>query len=261
MSEENRSDASALSPEPPPSVPEEGFSPPPVPPEPENPFVPMPGSIGMGALLDTLLKQPGHVICELDGNRRRQVLGMLFGIAGLAFLVYGFLVGWFSGGRQLWAAPVKIAVGALCSGLLCLPSLYIFSCLSGIEVRFSYAFGLLTGLLALTAVLLMGFAPVAWLFSVSTDSIMFMGLLHYGFWGLGTYFGMRFLSKGYERDVTAASGYLTVWMVVYILVTVQMTTTLRPIIGEADTFLPTEKKFFLDHWLTLDGSMGDRGQK
>jgi hypothetical protein len=27
-----------------------------------------------------------------------------------------------------------------------------------------------------------------------------------------------------------------------------MTTALRPILGTADTFFPTEKKFFLAHW-------------
>jgi hypothetical protein len=27
-----------------------------------------------------------------------------------------------------------------------------------------------------------------------------------------------------------------------------MTTALRPIVGTADTFLPTQKKFFLSHW-------------
>jgi hypothetical protein len=28
-----------------------------------------------------------------------------------------------------------------------------------------------------------------------------------------------------------------------------MTTTLRPIIGRSDHFLPQEKKFFLTHWV------------
>ncbi len=27
-----------------------------------------------------------------------------------------------------------------------------------------------------------------------------------------------------------------------------MTTALRPIVGKADTFLPTKKLFFLSHW-------------
>jgi hypothetical protein len=35
----------------------------------------------------------------------------------------------------------------------------------------------------------------------------------------------------------------------FILVCFQMTTTLRPIVVPSKTFLPTEKKFFLAHWL------------
>jgi hypothetical protein len=27
-----------------------------------------------------------------------------------------------------------------------------------------------------------------------------------------------------------------------------MTTALRPLVGQADTVLPTEKKFFITHW-------------
>jgi hypothetical protein len=37
-------------------------------------------------------------------------------------------------------------------------------------------------------------------------------------------------------------------MVIFLLVMVQMTTALRPLIGTADTLLPTEKRFFLGHW-------------
>jgi hypothetical protein len=37
-------------------------------------------------------------------------------------------------------------------------------------------------------------------------------------------------------------------MIIFLLVMLQMTTTLRPIVGTAETFLPTEKKFFLNHW-------------
>jgi hypothetical protein len=32
------------------------------------------------------------------------------------------------------------------------------------------------------------------------------------------------------------------------LVALQMSTALRPLLGRADTFLPTEKQFFLTHW-------------
>jgi len=41
-------------------------------------------------------------------------------------------------------------------------------------------------------VLLIGFAPVAWLFSQSTESLLLMGALHLVFWLIATYFGLRF---------------------------------------------------------------------
>jgi hypothetical protein len=34
-----------------------------------------------------------------------------------------------------------------------------------------------------------------------------------------------------------------------VLVMLQMTTAVRPLVGTSDTFLPKEKKFFLAHWL------------
>jgi hypothetical protein len=37
-----------------------------------------------------------------------------------------------------------------------------------------------------------------------------------------------------------------------------MTTTLRPIVGRSDRFLPGEKKFFLTHWLESLGGKPDR---
>jgi hypothetical protein len=37
-------------------------------------------------------------------------------------------------------------------------------------------------------------------------------------------------------------------MIIFVVVCLQMTTALRPILGTSDTFLPTEKRFFLAHW-------------
>ena len=35
------------------------------------------------------------------------------------------------------------------------------------------------------------------------------------------------------------------------LVSLQMMTTLRPIVGHSERLLPVEKKFFMNHWLEL----------
>jgi hypothetical protein len=186
------------------------------------------------------LRQPGS---------GRLMLAMVM-VSILCSLIYGLVVGTFSMGTQLWAAPVKIAAGLLVTALICLPSLYIFTCLSGSEARLSEIFGLVAGLLMLMTILLIGFAPVAWLFSQSTNSVVWMGILHLVFWFIATMFGLKFLDSGFSHSKARSSAGLYTWIIIFILVAVQMTTALRPIVGKSDTdtFFPTTKKFFLSHW-------------
>jgi hypothetical protein len=58
------------------------------------------------------------------------------------------VVGSFSGGVQWWAAPLKIAAGLSLSAILCLPSLYVFSCLTGQEIRIRDLSSVVAGMLA-----------------------------------------------------------------------------------------------------------------
>jgi hypothetical protein len=169
-------------------------------------------------------------------------------VGAVCTLGYGVVVGSFSGGQQLWIAPVKIAGGLLLSSLICLPSLYVFACLSGSQARLVEIVGSVAGLLMLTAVLLVGFAPVAWLFSQSTESATCMAILHLLFWMTATLFGLRFLSASFSHSQAQSKAGLNTWIVIFLLVCCQMTTTLRPIIGTADTFLPRDKRFFLNYW-------------
>jgi hypothetical protein len=97
-------------------------------------------------------------------------------------------------------------------------------------------------------VLLIGFAPVAWVFSQSTDSLAAMGALHLVFWIIATYFGLRFMCAGFGF-LAGNGGGLRVWIAIFLLVMVQMTTALRPIIGTSDSLLQKEKKFFVKHWI------------
>jgi len=200
------------------------------------------------AALEAILRQPRRVMYQVrQPNSGRLILGMAI-VAVLCSLVYGVVVGTFSNGAQLWAAPAKIAGGLLLSALICLPSLYIFTCLSGSRARLAEICGLVGGLLLLTTILLIGFAPVAWLFSQSTESVSWMGALHLLFWFIATCFGLRFLDHGFSHSQARSKAGLNTWMVIFVLVAVQMTTALRPIVGTARTFLPEEKKFFLAHW-------------
>jgi hypothetical protein len=203
---------------------------------------------GLVAAVEAILRQPRRVMFQLRQQSQGDLIALLLGIAVLCSLIYGVVVGTFSGGGQLWGAPVKITAGLLISALICLPSLYIFSCLSGSEARLVEVFGLVAGLLSLMTVLLIGFAPVAWVFSQSTDSVAAMGALHLVFWLISTYFGLRFLQAGFNHLSAQTNSGLKVWTVIFLLVALQMTTALRPMVGPAGPFPPAEKKFFLSHW-------------
>jgi hypothetical protein len=104
----------------------------------------------------------------------------------------------FSGGPQLWVAPVKIIGGALLTAAICLPSLYVLACLGGANdtLRLGPLAGLLLATIALNATLLVSFAPIAWVFSQSTDSIAFISCLHLVLWSVGFYFGLRLVVIG-----------------------------------------------------------------
>ena len=198
--------------------------------------------------VEAILRQPRRVMYQLRQPGSGKLMAAMLFVAIVCIILYGVVVGSFSMGQQLWAAPVKLALGMLISALICLPSLYIFTCLSGSRARLAEMCGLLTGLLMLMTLLLVGFAPVAWLFSQSTDSITWMGVLHLVFWFIAAFFGLRFLEAGFSHTRARSSAGLNVWIIVFILVVIQMTTALRPIIGTSKDFLPTTKKFFITHW-------------
>jgi hypothetical protein len=212
---------------------------------------------------EAILRQPRRVMCQLRQPGAGRLIVAMLGVSILCGLIYGVVVGTFSMGTQLWAAPVKIAGGLLVSAVICLPSLYIFACLSGSQARLSEIVGLVTGLLMLMTILLVGFAPVAWLFSQSTRSVEWMGTLHLLFWAIATAFGLRFLAAGFSHTNARSNSGLATWVIIFVLVVLQMTTALRPIVGKADTFLPTEKKFFVSHWrdsLKLSGKDGSESR-
>ncbi len=198
--------------------------------------------------IETILRHPRRMMFQLRQPGAGQLIAAMIFVSVVCALIYGVVAGTFSGGTQLWAAPVKITLGLLISALICLPSLYIFTCLGGSQARLVEVFGLLAGLLMLMTILLIGFAPVAWIFSQSTESVAWMGTLHLAFWFIATGFGLRFLETGFSHSNAKSLAGFRIWAVIFLLVALQMTTALRPILGTSATFLPTEKQFFLSHW-------------
>jgi hypothetical protein len=225
-----------------------------------NSLQPMEGPATLGSCLENLLKTPGRVLHEcLQGNAKVTLWLLLAAVICLA--AFGLLLGSFSGGTQWWAAPAKVTLGCMVSALICMPSLYILMALSGATVRLAGVLSLLAASLALTGVLLAGFAPVLWVFSQSTTSLPFMGTLAVVFWLISLIFGLKLLIQAHhEASPNAGGGYVVLWLLIFVVVTLQMSTALRPIIGSSDSLLPKEKRFFLYHWgCEIDGGAEGSG--
>lgn len=235
---------------PPPPLPHQPLK---LPPDQRLALEPMQKPVDFMGVFETVLRRPGQILHALSTGSHRPAwwLGLLM-VLGLA--LFGFLLGTFSGGTQLWATPAKITGGVLASALICLPSFYIFLCLSGVEIRLSTACGLLLMALALTSLLLLALAPVVWLFTQATESPGFMGFLALGFWLVAISFGLQLIVAGAEKLGVTKSGYLLVWTTIFLVVTLQMSTALRPILGTSDHLFPSERKFFIEHWISsLEG--------
>jgi hypothetical protein len=208
---------------------------------------PLAAAPDLKSLFEALLRRPQALVAHLAKDQGGATAK--FGAMALvAYLLFGVVLGCFAKHEQLWAAPLKITAGLGFAGLICFPSLYIFATLAGARVGIGQLGACLAGALALAGLLLLGFAPAVWIFAESTDSFGFMGTLAIGAWLIAVHFALRFLKAAVLATGGSQKGPMAVWSLVFLLVTLQMTTTLRPILGPSDILFTQEKKFFLQHW-------------
>ena len=224
-------------------------------PQPKTNAPPLPDRPGIHDLFEGLLRQPAEVARHAAADSLPAIRSYaVITVASLA--VFGLVLGTFSYHEQLWAAPLKVIAGLLFAGVICFPSLYIFSCLGGSRASTRRLAALLGGMLALAGLLLLGFAPAVWIFTQGTTSFGFMGFLTITSWLLALGFAFRFMGSALKEHGATRFTPITIWCGVFLLVTLQLTTSLRPILGRSDRFLTDEKKFFLQHWVeTVDDTI------
>ncbi len=201
--------------------------------------------------LEGLLKSPLWVVRKIEKDVDLWREGLYWLGWGLCFhAIYGFAVALFGGWNAAMMTIVKAPLIALCSLGLCLPSLYIFSCVGGIRVTLSQTFALATSILAMIGLLLIGLAPISWLFSVSTERVAFPTLMNVIGWLIAVGFAanlLRYLKKTQTLRQTLG---LKWWLIIYIIVSFQMATTMRPLLTKPDSgWWDSGKKFFIVHFL------------
>ncbi len=109
---------------------------------------------------------------------------------------YGLCMGLAAGPGMALLVMIKIPLVLVLSVLICLPSFYVFSALTGSPLRANEALRSLGAFALLTGVLWAALAPVTGFFTLSTDpSSGFIATLHGVVLGLGMIIGLTFVGR------------------------------------------------------------------
>ena len=206
---------------------------------------------GTENIVTALLKAPAKVadIIALQQKSLLAATSALLTVAVACHAVFGIAIGLFAGWPVAIMDVIKVPLVALCSLLLCFPSLYVFACVAGSPLSISQTFALGCSCLAMIGLLLVGLAPVAWLFAVSTENLPFIVILTLLIWLVAVSFAARYVGKLRSNPLFQRQGGIKMWFLILIVVTLQMTTCMRPMLGKPGSGWWTGgKQFFLSHF-------------
>lgn len=176
-----------------------------------------------------------------DPDARPSAPRLLIG-AALCVAIYATAAGFFQGGSSVALAALKMPLILFGSVLLCIPSLYILTTLSGATYTPREFGAAVAGFCAIAGLILLALMPVTWLFSVSTLSLGFVVWLHILVWMTALVFARRLLI----RTASTARGAVGFWLVLLFLVSLQMTTYFRPVLWRSPgaPLIELEKRSF-----------------
>jgi hypothetical protein len=201
----------------------------------------------LSTLVAACLRSPEMLRASIGQDPSARTRLLLLVIVAMAFV--GFLMAAFSGGLQVLAVPLKVIAGTIAAMSVCLPSLFVFSNLAGVQVGIRQALGTMLVAVVVLALVLVAVAPVALVFALSTESTAVVGAIHVLFLLIAARFGGAALSRIWADDGGGRSGAATWWIVLFVVVLLQLSTTLRPLIGEYQPLDLSDKKIFFEHWL------------
>ena len=213
----------------------------------ESTAVPAPDTL-LGTL-DELLRRPDRIAERLDGRAiPRFIVGGI-----VCCVLYGAAAGMFQGGEQIVMAALKAPLVMFVSLLLCAPSFYVFSALTGTEVTPRWTWISIFGFGAVLGLMLVALLPVAWLFSVSSRTLVFPVILHSGIWLTALTLGQRFLKAVYA---SRGGNLPSAWILLFLLVSFQVASQMRPMLWseESADFFEPRRMFFMEHFsLIIEG--------
>ncbi len=168
---------------------------------------------------------------------------------------YGFFMGWYAlrthgadGLRQLISSTVKVPLLFLFTLGVTFPSLYVFGVLTGSRLSFAQSVRMVGEWIVVILAVAASLGPILGFFTVSTESYAFIVLLNALLLGTAGLAGCLSLQRRlFQIESTVSTDgmaqtpirqtnalILTVWIVVFGIVGVQMGWVMRPFVGAPD---------------------------
>jgi len=194
--------------------------------------------------MNELLKRPDDALSRATERPPSRSVALLAGAIG-CYVLYGAAAGLFQGGSTVAIAVLKVPLIIVGTLVLCVPSFYIFTALAGIDYTPRTFATAIAGFCGVAGLILLALMPIVWLFSVSTISLGFVVWLHVLTWMAALVFARQFLI----RSARSASAAIGLWLVLVFLVSLQMTTYVRPVLWRSagEPIFAREKMSFFTH--------------
>lgn len=247
--------------------------PPPMPAEPAPAPAPAAAPAAPGSLSELLKAPDRYALGIVGGGDVGPRIALALAAAAAGFALYFFAAGFFAEWRIALLDAAKGAGVALFAFALCLPSLYVFSCVSGATLRAGQIVAAGAACLATAGMLLAALAPVLWLFAVSSSSAAFVTALAVLLAVPAVWLAVRPAIGLQTAGGVRSTAGLRLWLAVLAIVALQTVTLLRPMLSAPERSAeggaaaesvgapatPPEKMFFLEHFVrTLDSSPARR---
>ncbi len=189
-------------------------------------------------LILDLLRTPKQVALSIGSQSDPwEIILSLFLIVVVGGSVYGVVLGFVRGGRQILSSAIKAPSVPLLSLAITLPLLFVVNAVCGGQATLLQTVAIALHPIAVGALIVLACAPVLAFFGFTSD-YHFSKLLHLVVCGVAGIYGLRML----HADLTALGGKLhlttssvfVLWIGLYGFVAAQMTWSLRPFIGVPD---------------------------
>ena len=190
------------------------------------------------AVIEAILRNRQRFFLEIRRgvDLRIKIRAML--VSGIVFFaLYGSVMGSTHSLWQVLSSAAKLPLLFLATLVVCMPTLYFFNLIFGSNQSLTQIFCLVLTAIAVTAVLLLSFAPIVMFFLLTTNNYQFFKLLNVGVFAISGIVGVLYLGQGMQivstggQEGCAGQVVVLLWIVVYAFVGSQVAWTLRPFIG------------------------------